>query len=278
MSISPSNCFILGCARNCGQHIPAVFQNIRQLASTFSNVHVVIAYDYSTDNTLELLHAEQATCNFPMDVLINDQPLSPIRTQRICNARNKLLDHIQTLHSSGWEYFIMIDLDDVCAMPVQLPLFQKWLERADQWDALSFNKTEYYDIWALSYSPYVVSCWNWGDQDTCLNIVHFMMADFSDRLKQLGDTDLYPVNSAFNGCAIYKYSKFSDCRYDWHTLDIGDLPRPDLVHSISQFQLFPVYRPCYDDCEHREFHRRAIAKHGARIRVTNDIIFPQVLG
>lgn len=273
MSISPSNCFILGCARNCAQHIPAVFDNIRQLATLFSKVHVAIAYDHSTDNTLEMLQSEQSSGAFPMDILINDQPLSTVRTQRICNARNRLLDHMETLHNSSWEYFIMIDLDDVCAMPVQLDPIRKWLGRHDQWDALSFNKPEYYDIWALSYSPYVVSCWNWGDQDTCVNVVHFMMSDFHDRLEAMGADDLYPVNSAFNGCAIYKYSKFSDCRYDWHTLDIADLPRPDLIHSITHFQLFPMYRPCYDDCEHREFHRRAIAKHDARIRVTKDIVF-----
>jgi len=273
MSISPSNCFILGCARNCGQHIPAVFENIKQIATLFNNIHVAVAYDYSTDNTLELLHQHQSSCAFPIDILINEEPLSPIRTQRISNARNRLLNHIKTVHSPSWEYFIMIDLDDVCAMPINLAPMQKWLKHTDKWDALSFNKPEYYDIWALSYSPYVVSCWNWGDQDTCVKIVHFMMADFHNRLKSLGDDELYPVNSAFNGCAIYKYSKFSDCAYDWHTVDIGDLPRADLVHSISYFQLFPTYRPCYDDCEHREFHRQAIAKHGAKVCVTKDIVF-----
>lgn len=272
--MSLPNCFVLGCARNCGKHIPAVFENIKKLGEVFANIHVVIAFDYSTDDTLQQLTTQQSTFPYTIDILTNNEALSPIRTQRICNARNKLLDHMNTLHSQQWEYFIMIDLDDVCASSIRIDVLKQWLQQPEKWDALSFNKREYYDIWALSYSPYVVSCWNWGDQATCVNVVHFMMSDFQKRLEKLDKDELYPVNSAFNGFAVYKYSKFVGCRYDWHTMDVGNLPRDDLIHCISHFQLFPTYRACYDDCEHREFHRQGIAKHDAKIMVTKDILFP----
>ena len=264
--VSPSKCFIVGCARNCGEHIPKVFENIRKLGTLFQDTKIYIAYDHSTDDTLSRLHAENATLP-NMEIIVNIMPLSPIRTERICNARNTLLQTVKAQYKPGWDFFIMIDLDDVCAYPIKLENIRRYLGRTD-WDCLSWNRPFYYDIWALSYPPYVVSCWNWGADSTCLNVIEHMRSDIQNRLNGCGETDLYPCNSAFNGIAIYRIVKFHDCVYDWKTMQFESLPQQDLVASIQTFRSYPMYRPLYDDCEHREFHRQAIAKHGAQIRIS----------
>jgi glycosyltransferase involved in cell wall biosynthesis len=266
-----SKCFITGCARNCAQYIPSVFENIQKISTLFSEVHVIIAFDYSTDNTLELLHQQKQ--NFPyMDILTHNQPLSPIRTERICSARNKLLAKMRTLYRPGWDYFIMIDLDDVCSAPINIENIRRYLARND-WDALSWNRDVYYDIWALSYSPYVVSCWNWGNQETCENVVEFMREDIKSRLNNLEEDQLLPCFSAFNGIAIYRLMKFMNCDYDWKTTPFDKLPRGDLIASIQTFNLYPHYRPCFDDCEHRSFHAQATEKNRAKIMISPHMVF-----
>ena len=50
----------------------------------------------------------------------------------------------------------MIDCDDVCASAMNLTAFTKNIKRKD-WDALSFNTRNYYDLWALSIYPLVNS-------------------------------------------------------------------------------------------------------------------------
>jgi hypothetical protein len=268
-----SNCFIAGCARNCGRHIPSVFENIRKIATLFKQTKVLIAFDYSVDNTLELLNAEkanEANTNMDIEILVNTEPLSSIRTERIATARNRLIERMRQLYTPLWEYFIMIDLDDVCSSPINTENIAKYLYRTD-WDALSWNRTTYYDIWALSYPPFVVSCWNWGGSSR--QVVHFMTENIHHHLSQLGEDELFPVNSAFNGLALYRSIKFLDCEYNWRTMAFEALPQSEVVHSIRVFGIYPQYTNVYDDCEHREFHRQAIAKNNAKIRISPLKIF-----
>lgn len=264
-----SNCFIVGCARNCARYITPVFENIRQISSLFRDTRVIISYDISQDNTLDILRAEEArTPN--MEILTHTNPLSSIRTERIANARNRLIQRMKALYRKGWDYFIVLDLDDVCSTPINVENIRKYLGRTD-WDALSWNREEYYDIWALSYSPYVVSCWNWGEH-SC-NIVDFMRQDIQLRLGKCGEDELFVCHSAFNGIALYRTVKFLDCEYVWKTMSFEHLPRDDLVTSIKTFHIYPKYTNVYDDCEHREFHRQAVVKNGAKIRISPLCVF-----
>jgi hypothetical protein len=266
-----SNCFIVGCARNCGRHIPKVFENIRKISGLFKQARVLIAFDYSVDNTLELLQAEKnSASNLDIEILVNTEPLSSIRTERIASARMRLLERMRQLYTPSWEYFIMIDLDDVCSSPIQTENIAKYLYRND-WDALSWNRNTYYDIWALSYPPFVVSCWNWGSSSR--QVVHFMTENIQYHLSQLGEDELFPVNSAFNGLALYRSIKFLNCEYNWRTMAFESLPQGDIVASIRVFGIYPQYTNVYDDCEHREFHRQAIAKNAAKIRISPLKIF-----
>ena len=266
-------CFILGCARQCESFIDPVFRNILTLSQLFSHVCVIVAYDESYDNTLELLHEYKKNCpELCMEILTTDEPLSHIRTQRISNARNRLLKCMRSKYSAGWDYFIMMDMDDVCSRPIKPDVIQSYFARTD-WDALSFNRPDYYDVWALSFYPFVISCWNWGSEEQCSSVVNQMRREIKSMLNRISPTSLLECYSAFNGFCIYRYSKFEGCQYDWLTIDLNMLERGAVVRNIDIVQYQPQLRPAFDDCEHRAFHRQAIITHNAKIRISPKMCF-----
>ena len=53
------NCCICGPVKNCGPYLNKVFENIEKLGSLFNEYKIVIYYDHSSDNTLELLKEYQ---------------------------------------------------------------------------------------------------------------------------------------------------------------------------------------------------------------------------
>jgi len=290
----PYRVAIAGCARDCAQYLPAVFANIDRLSSLFAHVEVVIAYDESRDETEACLlqkvqeqeqeqeQEQKQEQKRSLTLLPQTGPLSPVRTQRISAARNRILMHFRKRErmdpSQTLDYLLMMDLDDVCAAPMHvdrlLPLFpgvqeqqqQQQQQEQEQWDALSFHRSDYYDIWALSVFPFVISCWNFGEYHKSLSVVHTMRRHILSILD--ARSSLLPVESAFNGFGIYRWPAFRDCWYDWTTLDMHLIPNETMKANIEAVGGWkPQYRPYADDCEHRAFHRQAIAKHGARIRI-----------
>ena len=49
----------------------------------------------------------------------------------------------------------MMDTDDVCSKKINIEILRKHLLNNDKWDSLSFNRLDYYDIWALQYYPFI---------------------------------------------------------------------------------------------------------------------------
>ena len=49
------NCCICGPVKNCGKYLPKVLDNMIKIGSLFDDYNIVIFYDKSTDNTLEIL-------------------------------------------------------------------------------------------------------------------------------------------------------------------------------------------------------------------------------
>jgi glycosyltransferase involved in cell wall biosynthesis len=256
-------CCICGTVKNCGPFLNKVFQNIETIGKIFDDYRIIIAYDHSNDNSLELLQNYKLKNNKFM-LHIQTEPLSPYRTHNIARARNKCLDIIRN-NFSDYEYFIMIDCDDVCSKPVNLEYILYYLTINTEWDAVSFNKQPYYDTWALSKYPYVFSN------------MHFKKPEGYGRfieniIKDTPKGTLIPCLSAFNGFAIYRTNKFIKYFYD-------PKPRLDLIpkHLIEKnIQLCgPMYlkdKAAFVDCEHRSFHLMAV-NNGARIRIAPEVIF-----
>jgi glycosyltransferase involved in cell wall biosynthesis len=49
------NCCICGPVKNCGPYLPKVFENIEKMGSLFDDYKIVVYYDKSNDNTLDIL-------------------------------------------------------------------------------------------------------------------------------------------------------------------------------------------------------------------------------
>lgn len=237
------DCIICGTVRDCGAHLEAVFRNIERLRGLFDTCETVMYYDASADNSLELLRSQNCV------VIEGHEPLHDWKAHRIARARNGCLDWIQANHPET-TYFMMIDMDDPNAGEMNVPVIEDCFERLDEWDAVSFNREDYYDIFALCYPPFVYNCWSYGPASR--SVVELIKSDIIAKLADR--TALLEVISAFNGFAIYKTAKFSGCRYSAEKLAF-----PNQLD-------FPTY-DIADHCEHIAFHVCARSKHEARIMI-----------
>lgn len=273
--MTDSGCYICGCVRNCAAYLPRVFENIRNISTIFATTTIIIAYDESSDNSFAIL--QEFASQFPnLIILQNRNPMSRIRTENIANARNSILDEIRRIDcsDSSYNFFIMMDMDDVCASPINVSVLSRYLSDSEvvRWDSLSFNRAEYYDIWALSIAPYLISCWHWNNNP----MVQFMNRDVvvtmnnlvSNKLANLKQDELLECFSAFNGFAIYKLSHFLDCRYDYNIFsNLKLIPVSLIQHNITVLGK-PFYTYFVEDCEHRHFHFQSIVQHRSKIRIS----------
>lgn len=260
-----SNCCICGTVRNCAPYLEKVLQNIEIIGSIFIQYKIIIAYDESIDDSLEILQKYKNTHPDNFILYIGNEPLTPFRVENIARARNKILDIIKTSFSH-YDYFIMIDCDEVCCKNVNLDVLIYYLENNYEWDALTFNKNPYYDLWAFSKYPYVFSCFHFKDWKAWGRYIEKIIQETPSKT-------LIPCLSAFNGFGIYKTNKFINCYYDHK-------PRLDLIpeHLIQEnIKLSgPILlkgKAALIDCEHRSFHLMAINYNNAKIRIAPEILF-----
>lgn len=262
--MTSGKCCICGTVKNCASYLDKVFKNIETIGNIFDDYRIIIAYDNSEDNSLEILQKYKLNNN-KFILHIETKPLSEYRTHNIARGRNKCLDIIRR-QFSDYEYFIMIDCDNVCSEEIQLDHLLYYLNTNTEWDSLSFNKEPYYDTWALSKYPFVFSN------------MHFRYPErwgifIQDIIKKTPLGTLIPCLSAFNGFAIYRTNKFISYYYD-------PKPRLDLLpkhlrDNLGKLcgELYMKNKATIVDCEHRSFHLMAI-NGGARIRIAPEVIFP----
>lgn len=260
--------YICGCAKSCEPYIDSVFHNIDQIIELFEEYKIVIAYDKSDDKTLRKLCDMKKKYN--MEILINPNPCSGIRVENICNARNQLLQHMRKENDPEFEFFIMMDFDDVCSGNMNISALKNGLKRYD-WDALSFNRQDYYDIWALSIRPYVYSCWHFPNgHEIVKHIQQFIKKELNDCPAE----KLYECISAFNGLAVYRKWAFEGIVYEWDIKKNIEIMPPEWIAQTERAVGKSIAkRPNDDDCEHRYFHMKANQMHGARIRISPECLF-----
>ena len=245
-----------------------VFNNIEKLGTLFDDYAIVVYCDKSNDNSIGFLN-EYRKKNPRLIYYYNEIPVSRFRTHRLAHARNECIKMVYS-HFKDYPCFIMMDFDDVCSQSVKIDVLQKYLHE-DTWDALSFNKEPYYDIWALSIHPYEFSYRHLKNDAR-----HVMQEYITNILK--GSNNLVQCMSAFNGFAIYRTSKFLNCWYDG-TIRLDLLPEKYIAYALDkiktkfQFGSPGLERSRLEDCEHRSFHLMAINNNGARIRIAPEILF-----
>jgi hypothetical protein len=253
------------CVRNCEQFLPRIFLNLNLLGSRFKTFSVVFVYDNCTDNSEALLKSYQSRCEFNVH-LISQNNDHELRAVRIANARNAGLVFINEMNT---DFHFMIDADDVNQETWNIDMILSYLSQ-DTWDSLSFNRKDYYDIWALLYEDYKHHCW--GFHTHSYAVVDHMKKDITSKLKGEG---LFPCYSAFNGFAIYRTDVFKPFHYSGYYEDIkqfiSDEERDITLRKLKR-ELNPSiyiqenYPQC---CEHIYYHMSS----KARIRISKNNIF-----
>lgn len=273
------NIYICGCARNCEQYLSKVFENIRKIIELFDDYKIIIAYDDSHDRTYETLVSLKTS--FPkLEIIRNYKRLSKYRTENISNARNSIINHIKNENNPEYEYFIMMDFDDVNAGKMNIDVLKEYIFNDKyEWDSLSFNRRQYYDIWALSIDKYVFSCWHWennpavqfGSREVPLIMYNYI----TNKLSGMNKDKLLDCHSAFNGFAIYKKKKFMDCRYEFDVYEnLQQIPKHLILGNMELLNR-NYYIHFIEDCEHRYFHYHSILQHNAKIRISPQILFEE---
>lgn len=256
------NCCICGTVRNCGPYLDKIFENIELIGSLFQNYTIILYYDISDDDTLEKLKKYQLK-NPRLIFYVNKSELLKYRTHRIALGRNKCLDIIREKYND-YPYFIMMDCDDKCARNININLLKYYLTIYN-WDSLSFNYPDkYYDSWALSKIPYILSCHHFNDPSIGVR-------NLNKIIKKTPKKKLIPCLSAFNGFAIYRTKKFLNCYYDGR-FRLDYIPKSLILNNIRYAG--PMnFSQSKEDCEHRHFHFQAIKKNNARIRISPLCLF-----
>lgn len=266
------SCFVGLCVYNSEEGLPRVLLNICKLCKLFQ-ITVVVVYDVSTDRSLEILESDEFKC-LRINIIKNIQPKHPDRTYQIEFARNVILGIIKRDRPDS-DYFIMMDTNEyACVGAINIDVIEETITRKD-WDAISFDRAAgYYDIWALSVAPFVYSFMHFeGDVNVCA-----MMKRYINQLivnyKQCYPDKLIPVESAFNGFAIYRTSKFLNCSY--RSDIIVDVFPEGSIEAEEALIGSSTRRAKIIDCEHRHFHLEAIKKNNARIRISTKHAFAKV--
>ena len=275
MNMNMNKVGICGTVRNCAPYLEKVFDNMLAIGSLFADFRIIISYDISIDDSLAVLQRFQNSINLEFGpdkfiLHINTDLLHEYRVYNIVKARNKCLSVLREKFSS-YEYFIMMDCDNVCVEKVNLDVFKRYLDNEnsiylDKWDALSFISKPYYDLWALSKYPYSYGCMHFKDWSKWGTFIEKV-------IQETPENELIPCLSAFNGFSIYKTDKFINCVYE-------GIPRFDLIPphllKINEKISGPIWlkgKSALIDCEHRGFHLQAINHFKAKIMIANCELF-----
>ena len=274
------NCCICGPVKNCGPYLQKVLENMAKIGCLFEDYQIIIYYDKSCDNTLDILKKYQETNN-KMIFYVNQNPVTPFRTHNLAIARNFCLNFIRQ-NRVKFPFFIMMDCDDVNCKEVNTDILKKYLY-SNNWDGLSFNTSpKYYDIWGLSIYPFCFSYNHFENNVKYYNIIQ----NYLDELlkKASSENALLSCISSFNGFSIYRTNKFLNSYYDGKIrLDL--IPKANLAANKNVTKSRLVYKQYfkpdgtinvdarYEDCEHRAFHIQATKNSGARIMISPDVLF-----
>lgn len=261
------------CVRNCARYLPAIFENVERLRALNLKIFCIFVYDNCSDDSENLLlHYQTLNHNTIVKKITNN---SHLRTVRIATARNVMLNIVYN-ELENISFHMMIDSDDKCSGTWNIEIIDKYLNNFDEddWDSISFNRKNYYDIWALLYDDFKQHCYGYGKfQD----VVRLMREDVTKKLKEC-DSNSIKVWSGFNGFAIYKTERFRGFYYDGLYENFKRLVSDDEIKSSAQavkdkFKLdvspgFVMGREC---CEHLFYHMSA-SKKGRRIKVSKLIV------
>ncbi len=260
---------IAGGARDISQYFDLVFDNINRLARMFDDYRVVVVSDPSDDDTLERLREQVLNHGGKMVLVEGERDRLDWRAHRIAEVRNDILKVVEQ-QFADFDWLFMVDLDVVCHRPILLDTIASHLHR-DDWDALTFNRHWYYDMWALSFEPHLYPALDLklGDKGK-RRLANEARENLLAQIDALEPGALLPVYSAFNGFGIYRVAKVLGCRY--HGYPTQFFP-PQKYEQYCRDMAVELDPDSGEMCEHLAFHWDMVNKHAAKIRLSPERAF-----
>lgn len=279
-----------------------IFNNINGVSYLFSNlIHIYNSGIFARVDFVFIYESYDATLceitnlirddffprvpNARVEMIQNQYPWEPVRQRNIGHARNTFLDYLRLLRGTKtieFSHFAFMDFNDyACIGDINTDVLREVMDLQSEWDSVSFmREAGYYDMWALSFYPYVHSFFHferhWRD---VLERMRKMFDSVVIRAIHSGKSFL-SVYSAFNGFALYRCSTYlSDeeprIRYS------DDIQPAFYPPNALAEQLYLVDAPLdgriNEDCEHRYFHMvSAQSPHNARIYIYLKSLFKKM--
>ena len=232
-----------GTIRNVEKYIEKGLFNIDQCGKKFNDYSVILYENDSKDKTRSILEQHKKE-NY--HYIFEDNVKEPLRTKRLANGRNKILEKMHEINKEKYyDYFIILDMDDVNQSGVFVNSIETCFEY-ENWDALTGNQSgKYYDLWALRKKDDMdYDCWE-KVKNHFFNIYARYKYVYSKLKNYPQQGGLLEVDSAFGGVAIYKIKSIpSHCKY------VGTHPNGN------------------EKCEHVEFNE-CIKKNGGTIFINS---------
>jgi hypothetical protein len=231
--------------RNVEKYMNNNFKYITQCGEKFNDYLLIIYENDSTDATRDILLKNKKD-NYIY--LFEDNVKEELRTMRIANGRNKILEKIREINKNNYyNYLVMIDLDDINQNGQYVNTIETCFEYSG-WDVLTGNQSSnYYDLWALrKKGDMEYDGWKMIRMNKHISYAgnRFLWSKY----KQYNKGELLEIDSGFSGIAIYKLKSVPDeCVY------VGK------------------YEDGSDKCEHVEFNR-CIKKSGSNIYINTDFL------
>lgn len=182
---------------------------------------------------------------------IQNPPLDNIpqkRTLKYAWLRNFILEKGLEM---GTDYLMPADMDDIVlwddhtigAITTALAPIHR-----NKWDGVAFVSNDYYDWWALRCNGTTPNCWA-TKPVTCASPPTFSCLGEALKTQEVA---FIPVDSAFNGLALYRTNQIGDCKYD-------GVYHPYLQSEAKWFN---------KDCEHVAF-ARCLVSHGTKMMLSS---------
>jgi glycosyltransferase involved in cell wall biosynthesis len=262
---------IAGCARDCGLHLNAIFQNIGRLSAYYADLALVVVENDSSDDTAIIL--KRNLIHFVRHSIVQIPELAehiPIRTKRLAFLRNLVLDILKEDRFNDSDYVLMIDFDEVCTDPWNIDEIEsaiKYLESVSDLAACFSNCSgHYYDLWALRH-PNVCPSDIWLDSfalrlATRCTVDEAFTQVVSPKIFQIPPSlSPFQVDSAFGGMGIYKLKALRESK----GLYVGE------QHLfVSSHDKSTIIR--YQWCEHVPFHTSLTKQLGAKLAIFPSLI------
>ena len=209
---------VLALTRDCGQHLPAVFQNLERLRLLFTDFTVLILENDSQDDTVSQIRSYGCSVTgIQARSFIGIDEQIPVRTERLAHLRNALLDWWRSLDELDTDGLVLVmDCDEVNTniwdIPVWIDVLSWFLSCPSAAGVFANQDGIYYDLWALRHPERCP-----GDVWQEVLELHFCNPSLSDQdlITQAYMPRMFsiPVNSsiekvisAFGGLGFYKAS------------------------------------------------------------------------